>query len=288
MKALRPDVKYDILDLSTMDTSDETEGLFGEMEKYVMEGIYTGLPSVNFSLEQVRSAFYHFQEAKHIGKIVVTMPRAEFSESGKLSLRHDIFNEQSTYLITGGLGGIGVEVTKWMTTVGAKNIVLAGRSAPKPKVQELIDGWNAAGCRVVVVQTDIGVRENCVELLRQIQDSGLPPLRGIMHAAGVLSDNFIPNQTWETIETVFRPKVYGGWYLHELSTSLQLEFFVMFSSMTAIFAMMGQANHVAANRFLDSLAQLRVARGLPATTINWGKQGTRPLVLMHNPSSIST
>lgn len=272
VKALRPDVKYDILDLSTMDTSAETGNLFAEMEKYIHDGIYKGLPSVIFPLDQVRRAFYYFQEAKHIGKIVVSMPKATYS-NGKLALTHHTFNSESTYLITGGLGGLGVEVTKWMLTRGAKHIVLAGRRPPLPRVQQLIDDWNGAGGNVVVKQTDIGVYENCRRLLEEIKDMGLPPLRGIMHAAGIIHDNFIPNQTWESIEMAFVPKIYGGWYLHQLTLNYALEFFVFFSSMTSMFGMMGQCNHVAANRFLDSLALMRESMGLPALSINWGKLG---------------
>jgi len=252
-----------------MDSSDETGHLFAEMEKYIHDGIYTGLPSVNFPLDQVRKAFYHFQEAKHIGKIVVSMPRATYL-NGKLTLKHQIFNTESTYLITGGLGGLGVEVTKWMLTKGAKHIILAGRRPPLPRVQKLIADWNAAGGNVLVKQTDIGVYANCVGLLEEIEVMGLPPLRGIMHAAGIISDNFVPNQTWDSIETVFAPKVYGAWYLHQLTLNLPLEFFVFFSSMTSLFGMMGQCNHVAANRFLDSLANSRESMGLPSLSINWG------------------
>jgi len=281
--ALRPDVQYTIVDLSTKEgirsigggSDADTEENFAKIEQLVLNGTYQGLPSVTFPLNQIRDAFYYFQKALHIGKIVVRMPRTSVSGVGKFTHANWIFNDKSTYLITGGLGGIGVEVTKWMLTVGAKNIVLVGRALPKSNVQKLLDEWNADGNNIVVIQADVGDLESCKQILKNIKERGLPPLRGIMHAAGVLADNLLSNQTAKDFEYVLRPKVHGGWYLHSLTIDYQLEFFVMFSSLSGIFGMMGQYNHASANRFLDSLTHYRVAMGLPSTTINWGKIRTK-------------
>jgi len=158
-----------------------------------------------------------------------------------------------------------------MRTMGAQTIVLVGRSQPPESVQRLIDSWNRDGSRIIVIHADVGEFNDCSKILDQIKSLGLPALRGIMHAAGVLSDNFIVNQSEEAIQAVLRPKVYGSWYLHSLTINYAMEFFVMFSSLSGIVGMIGQCNHAGANRFLDALTHYRVSMGLPCTTINWGK-----------------
>jgi NAD(P)-dependent dehydrogenase (short-subunit alcohol dehydrogenase family) len=158
-----------------------------------------------------------------------------------------------------------------MLSSGARWIVLVGRSLPSQAAQEFISSWNEEGGEVVVMQGDVGDFRSCVSILEQIVRTGLPPLRGIMHAAGVLSDNLLINQSVESVEFVLRPKVAGSWFLHSLTLNQTLDFFVLFSSMSGIVGMLGQCNHAAANRFLDALAHFRVSKGLPATSINWGK-----------------
>jgi len=279
VKYLRPDVKYAIIDLSLKDS--EIEELSGtkfrtheqvlQVEKHVTSGNFHELPCEIYPLAQVREAFYNFQKASHIGKIVIKFPECTLPDSGKIDHKHMLFNSESSYLITGGLGGIGVQVAKWMLSVGAKTIILLGRSLPSENVQNLIDNWNRHGKRVVVMQADVGEYGDCQEALNCIKMLHLPLLRGIMHAAGVISDAVVSKQTADTLDAVLRPKVYGGWYLHTLTLNYQMEFFVMFSSISVVLGLMYQCNYGAANRFLDSLAHYRVAMGLPGTTINWGK-----------------
>ena len=121
-----------------------------------------------------------------------------------------------------------MEVAKWMRSKGANTVVLISRSLPVPSVQYLLDSWNR-NCNIIVMQADVGEYESCKQILELIKQLGLPPLRGIMHAAGVLSDNMISKQTLESIEYVLKPKVYGSWHLHNLTLDYQMEFFVMFS-----------------------------------------------------------
>ena len=272
VKVLRPDMKYFIVDLSALgiNSPEEAAGMMKEMEKYFESGIYTSLPHSTFPLDLTRHAFYHFQEAKHIGKIVITMPKPNISSEGRLTLTHQLFNKQSTYLITGGLGGLGMEVAKWMTTLGAHNIVLVGRSPPKPRSQELINDLNSNGSNIIVIQANVGKYQECAALLQSMKDLGLPPLRGIMHAAGLISDGIVPNQSWEKYNCTLEPKAYGAWNLHQLTLNNDMEFFVMFSSLASIVGLPGQSNHCAGNRYLDSLAHYRISMGLVATTVNWG------------------
>ncbi len=174
-----------------------------------------------------------------------------------------------TYLITGGIGGLGVLIAKWMAENGAGRIVLTGRHNPNPEAQKLLNFLNQETEKVVVLKGDVASEEDVHRLLDTIQRS-MPPLRGIVHAAGTLADGLIKDQNWETFATVFKPKVTGAWNLHKLTQQSPLDFFILFSSAAALTGNQGQSNYAAANAFMDALAWYRRAKGLPATSINWG------------------
>jgi NAD(P)-dependent dehydrogenase (short-subunit alcohol dehydrogenase family)/acyl carrier protein len=120
-----------------------------------------------------------------------------------------------------------------------------------------------------VCQADAANEEQVASVFAQI-DKAMPPLRGIVHAAGLLDDGILLQQTWNRFETVMDPKVRGAWILHAQTEHRPLDFFVMFSSVAAILGSPGQANYAAANAFLDALSHFRTAHGLPALSINWG------------------
>jgi NADPH:quinone reductase-like Zn-dependent oxidoreductase/acyl carrier protein len=271
VKAIRPDVKYDIVDLSLSPQENIRlliESIRDLMDKYVIQP----LPYVRFDAAEIREALTYLQKARHVGKIVCVMPEPDCQVSGAGSLVTPMFNDRSSYLITGGLGGIGFEVAKWMAHSGAKYIVLAGRNPPNEKVTEEIHRINSTGKNIVVMQVDVSDYGQCRNLLQQIKLE-LPPLRGVMHSAGVLTDAVFSNQSWETYERTLGPKIRGGWNLHQLTLDYRLEHFVMFSSAVSNFGHIGQSNRAAANFFLDSLAFYRNSIGLPATTFNWDQWG---------------
>jgi thioester reductase-like protein len=271
VKALRPDVKYDIVDLSAA-PQEHLISLMEPIRDLMNNDVIQPLPYVRFDAAEIREALTYLQKARHVGKIVCVMPEPDGQVSGASSLVTPMFNDRSSYLITGGLGGIGFEVAKWMAQSGAKYIVLAGRNPPNEKVAEEIHRINSNGKNIVVMQADVSDYEQCKSLLQRIE-SELPPLRGVMHAAGVLTDAVFSNQTWEKYERTLNPKIRGGWNLHQLTLHYRLEHFVMYSSAVSSFGSMGQSNHAAANFFLDSLAYYRNSIGLPATTVNWGQWG---------------
>ncbi len=179
------------------------------------------------------------------------------------------FREDATYLITGGLGKLGLLVAEWLVKQGAKHLVLVGRSAPKAITELQLNKLEEAGAQIKVIQADIAVADSVTVLLSEIQQS-LPPLRGIIHAAGVLDDGVLLQQTWDRFAKVMAPKVSGAWHLHQLTQHLSLDFFVLFSTAASLLGSACQANHAAANSFLDALAHYRHSLGLPAVTINWG------------------
>lgn len=179
------------------------------------------------------------------------------------------FRGDSTYLITGGMGGLGLLIARWMVEKGARHLVLVGRSGAKESVTSQLRELEQVGAKVVVAQVDVSEVEQVAQLVSDIEQS-LPPLKGIIHAAGVLDDGVLQQQTWERFAHVMAPKVAGSWNLHTLTQNLPLDFFVLFSSAAALLGSSGQANHAAANAFLDTLAYYRRAQGLPGLSINWG------------------
>jgi acyl transferase domain-containing protein/acyl carrier protein len=170
------------------------------------------------------------------------------------------------YLITGGLGALGLRLARHLVDQGARHLVLAGRNAraDDPAVEAL----GAAGASVLVVHADVARAEDVERLVAACQACG--PLRGVVHAAGVLDDGILDKQTPERFARVLAPKVRGAWELHLRTRDLPLDFFVCFSSLTSLLGSPGQGNYAAANAFLDALAHHRRAAGLRGLSINWG------------------
>ena len=175
----------------------------------------------------------------------------------------------STYLITGGLGFLGLLVTRWLVECGAKHLVIVGRSAASPAANSQLRELEQMGTQVVVRLADVSQTEQIAAVLEEIKQS-LPPLRGIIHAAGVLDDSTLLQLSWEQFSRVMASKVAGAWNLHNLTLDTPLDFFVLFSSISSVIGISGQANYAAANAFLDALAHYRRHRGLTGLSINWG------------------
>ena len=173
-----------------------------------------------------------------------------------------------TYLISGGLGGLGLLVARWMASRGARHLVLLGRRGATPAADGKLKEIEQAGARVVVAQADIADACQVTRRLEEIEQL-LPPLRGVIHAAGTLDDALLLQQNWDRFSRVMAPKVTGAWHLHTLTRQCSLDFFLLFSSAASLLGSPGQANHAAANAFLDALAHHRRAEGLPGLSINW-------------------
>ncbi len=175
----------------------------------------------------------------------------------------------ATVLITGGLGGVGLQLARWFVGRGFRSLALMGRRGAVGAAAAEVEALRAGGAQVRVIAGDVGRHEDVERALAEIE-SQMPPLRGIVHAAAVLDDGMLNNQTWERFAVVLRPKVAGALHLQKLTMGQPLDFFVFFSSTTSLFGTPGQANYATANAFLDGLAHDRRAQGLPALAINWG------------------
>ncbi|MBV8275154.1 MAG: SDR family NAD(P)-dependent oxidoreductase, partial [Verrucomicrobia bacterium] len=265
----RPDCEYNAYDLGEEASRDSSllPALFKDLFAAFKSGELQPIPITAFSDDHVVDAFRFMAQAKHIGKIVVTKPEpcaAAQVSPPKLRLRDD-----ATYLITGGLGGLGLETARWLAREGARSIALVGRHGPGAKAKDLITELIRGGTQVAIETCDVSDQEALAASLHRLARS-MPPLRGIIHAAGVLDDGILEQQTWSRFERVMAPKVIGAWNLHRLTLSLELDFFVFFSAAATLIGSPGQGNYAAANAFMDGLAYHRKAKGLPALSINWG------------------
>jgi NADPH:quinone reductase-like Zn-dependent oxidoreductase/acyl carrier protein len=248
----------------------EDPALVGLMLRELMQAFQNGalkpLPKQVFPIQEVVQAFRHMAQAKHIGKIVVSQPD---SIAATVRERHKPIRPDSTYLITGGLGALGFQVARWMVQKGARHLVLLARRGPSDSIRERIKELELAGAKVVVAQGDVSQERDVARVLATIADS-MHPLRGIIHAAGVLDDGMLLHQDWSRFARVMAPKVEGSWNLHEQTRELPLDFFVCFSSAASILGSPGQGNYAAANAFIDTLAHARRMAGLPGLSIGWG------------------
>jgi acyl transferase domain-containing protein/acyl carrier protein len=243
--------------------------LIGSMLRNLMEdfkqGILKPLPRRAFPIAEAVSAFRYMAQARHIGKIVVVHPHT--SSQQRATLRSD-----GTYLITGGLGGLGLVVARWMLLHGARHLALVGRGTPSDATRRILSELEPQAEKIAVIQADVSEEQEVKKVLAEISAT-MPPLRGIIHGAGVLDDGVLARLEWGRFAKVLAPKVAGGWNLHTLTRDISLDFFVLFSSAVSLFGSPGQGNHAAANAFLDGLAHYRRAQGLPALSINWGAWG---------------
>ncbi|OBI09722.1 beta-ketoacyl synthase [Mycolicibacter heraklionensis] len=178
-------------------------------------------------------------------------------------------HDDATYLVTGGLGAVGAKVAGWLVERGARHLVLMGRSAPSAEAQSTLEGLRAAGAEVTIAQGDVTKSADVVAALAAI-DASMPPLRGVVHAAGTVDDAILARLDADKLRSVMAPKVQGAWNLHTLTAGAKLDFFVLFSSAASVLGSPGAANYGAANAFLDALAWHRRAAGQPALSVNFG------------------
>ncbi|MCX2928608.1 type I polyketide synthase, partial [Streptomyces sp. NEAU-W12] len=199
--------------------------------------------------------FRFMSQARHVGKIVLTMPPR--------------WNPEGTVLVTGGTGALGGHLARHLVTSGTRHLLLTSRRGPDaPGAAELAAELRELGAEVIVAACDTADREATAALLAEVPAAH--PLTAVVHAAGVLDDGVVTSLSAERVSDVLRPKVDAAWHLHELTRDLDLAAFVMFSSVSGVMGSAGQGNYAAANVFLDTLAQQRSASGLPALSLAWG------------------
>ncbi|PYS24487.1 MAG: hypothetical protein DMF72_05330, partial [Acidobacteria bacterium] len=249
--------------------------IMGEVMQLLQDGDIRPLPLKVFPIEEARNAFRYMAQRKNIGKIVISLQDVMAPPENEKDFRPTIpgVDRDCSYLITGGLGGLGLEAAQWLFQQGARYLALLGRSDPSNNANAVLNDLRARGAEILVIKADVAQREELAAALAEI-DRSQPPLRGIIHAAGTLDDGVLIQLDRERFEGVMRPKVDGAWNLHVLTLDRPLDFFVFFSSAASVLGSPAQGNYAAANAFMDALAHRRRSQGRPALSINWGSWST--------------
>lgn len=245
--------------------------LFQEMMGLFQSGVLRPLPHRVFPAQRIQEAFRYMQQSRQIGKVIVSFEGETLKPSfpSQVATRLKL-NPEASYLVTGGLSGFGLKTAAWLAEQGAKTLILLSRSGQAPtEDQAALLALQAQGICLVSYACDVSDAVALAKVLTEVQ-AKLPPLAGIIHAAMVLDDLIVRNMTADSFRKVLAPKMLGAWNLHQLTAGLDLEFLVLYSSITTYLGNPGQANYVAANLFLESLADYRRERGLKATYVAWG------------------
>lgn len=267
MSKRRPDISYYPFDLGELGI--ESPVMIKELWRQVLNKIdakvISPLPFKSFAIEDAANAFRFMAQAKQIGKVVITQTHIERASKSK-----KVVLDNRTYLLTGGLGALGLRLAEWLANKGARHLVLVSRSGnPTVEGASIIKKLTNAGVDVKILKADVADEKDVISVSESISVS-MPPLGGIIHAAGVLDDGLIMNQTKARFENVMASKVEGTWNIHRHFINANLDFFICFSSISSVIGSAGQGNYAAANAFIDSLIQFRHHQGLPAMGINWG------------------
>ncbi|MFZ5526629.1 MAG: SDR family NAD(P)-dependent oxidoreductase [Pseudomonadota bacterium] len=249
------------------------------------DGSFTPLPRQTWPMGDAVQALRALQQGRQVGKLVLLAdgvqpgaPAADVSANDVATFKP---REDGCYLVTGGLGGLGLLTARWLAQQGAGELLLLGRTLPTDSTDERAHAWQAAlteiqasGTRVHATALDVADEAALAALLATQARGALPglrhPLRGVFHAAGVLDDAPLAKQDAARLARVLMPKTTGAWNLHCLTQGHALDAFVLFASAAGMLGAPGQFNHAAANAWLDGFARWRRAQGLPAHSVAWG------------------
>ncbi len=269
MKFFNHNLSYISVDIDRllMERKEKIASLLQDVAAYIASRVLTPLPTTTFAVDEIFEAFNQLKDDKQPGNVVVDFSNRPVQVSSK---QEGSVQADGTYLITGGTRGLGLEIAKWLVEKGAKNLALLSRSGLKNAnaIQD-VEKMKKQGVNVQVYAADISKLEDVQQVFDKIQKD-LPELTGIFHGAMVLDDGFLLDMNADRFMKVLKPKVDGAMNLHHVSKDLNLENFVVFSSISSLIGNIGQANYVAANAFLDSFAHWRKDLNLPVSTVNLG------------------
>jgi polyketide synthase 5 len=257
------------LALLTLSDPETVRHLLNTVYQLIADGVLPPPECTRYPLADATTAIRVMSEAQHTGKLVLDVPHYGSRRVMVPPERTRVFCRDGAYLITGGLGGLGLFLAEKMAAAGCGRIVLSSRSQPSPTALETIERIRATGTDVVVECGDIAQTGTAQRLVATAIATGLP-LRGVLHAAAVVEDATLTNITDELIERDWAPKVYGAWNLHTATAEQPLDWFCSFSSAAALVGSPGQGAYAAASSWLDAFTLWRRAQGLPATAIAWG------------------
>ena len=267
----RRNLTFHHVDLALMSQShpQRVGDLLGTVYRLVADGELP-LPEItHYALGDAATAVRAISAAEQTGKVVLEVPQSGHTSVVVPPEQARPFRHDGSYIVTGGLGGIGLFLAEKMAEGGCGRIVLSSRSAPNPKALETIELIRAMGTDIAVECGDITEVDTAPRLVSAATATGLP-LRGVLHAAAVFENAMLANMTEELISRNWAPKVHGAWNLHQATAASPLDWFCLFSSAVGLVGSPGQGAYAAANGWLDAFARWRRAQGLPATGIGWG------------------
>jgi polyketide synthase 5 len=248
---------------------DRLRDLLRTVYQLTADGVLPVPQSTHYPLDEATATVRLMSGAQHTGKLVLDVPHTGSRRVMVPPAQAHVFRRDGAYLITGGLGGLGLFLAEKMAAAGCGRIVLSSRSAPTPEALETIDRIRAIGAEVAVECGDIAQPSTAQQLVAAATATG-HPVRGVLHAAAVVDDATLTNISDELIERDWAPKVYGAWNLHTAVADQPLDWFCSFSSAAALVGSPGQGAYAAANSWIDAFTHWRRAQGLPATAIAWG------------------
>jgi NADPH:quinone reductase-like Zn-dependent oxidoreductase/acyl carrier protein len=275
LRPLRKNASFHVVAMDAVFAGDEslTRDMLAEIARLVEKGALRPLPFRAFPANNVDAAFRLMAAGKHVGKVIVSFPETFVPRRGEPITPKFEIKSDGCYLITGAFGGFGKVLANWLVQSGARHLVLSSRSgASMPEAEQFVNSLRDRGVTVQIVKADAGSPDDIARLFAEVRQTG-QPLRGVFHLAMVIDDAPLPALNRDRMTSVIGSKAFGAWLLHQASRDMELDCFVMFSSVSSIFGNPAQGNYAAANAFLDSLAHHRHALGLPALTINWGVLG---------------
>lgn len=270
----RRNLSFYAVDLALMSVShpDRLRELLETVYLLTAEGDLPMPKYTRYPLADAANAIRMISGAQHTGKLVLDIPHTGSSRLVVPPSAVRVFRTDGAYIVTGGLGGLGLFLAERMAAGGCGRIVLSSRSQPTAAASDALERIRATGVDVRVECGDIAEAVTAEKLVAVATAGGLP-LRGVLHAAGVIEDAALTNITDDLIERDWAPKVYGAWNLHNATADQPLDWFCSFSSAAALVGSPGQGAYAAANSWLDAFSLWRRALGLPATSIAWGPWG---------------
>jgi polyketide synthase 5 len=242
--------------------------LLGTVYRLVADGELPLPESTDYQFGDAATAVRVMSAAEHTGKLVLDVPQAGHTNVVVPPEQARAFRHDGSYIVTGGLGGLGLFLAEEMAAAGCGRIVLSSRSQPSPKALATIERIRAMGTDVEIQCGDIAEVGTAARLVTVATATGLP-LRGVLHAAAVFENAMLTNITDELIDRNWLPKVHGAWNLHQATATLPLDWFCLFSSAVGLVGSPGQGAYAAANSWLDAFARWRQTQGLSATAIAW-------------------
>ncbi|CAI4212690.1 unnamed protein product [Parascedosporium putredinis] len=242
--------------------------ILGDVVNAVARGSIRPFKPKSIPISEIEAALRQFHDGKHIGKTVLSVSVGQQVKGVPPPPAPAKLDQGATYVVVGGLGGLGRPLISWMADHGARHIVALSRSAAADENRQFIQDLETKGVQLVIMRCDVADKESLRCMVQDVSNAGLPPIRGIIHSAMVLQDSLLEDMTVEQWGGALNSKIAGSRNLHEMFG--EVDFFIMLSSVVTLRGNAGQSNYAAGCSYQDALARHRTTIGLPASAINIG------------------